>query len=91
MRKIGDCIYYGRPARVTCPNCGQVFLDPCGGNHIALRERFCSAECAKIFRWNIRMGKEKLAEVNGLADHQDIQDAVTVAVLNVVINGVTNA
>lgn len=67
-KKIGDCIYYGRPARVTCPNCGQVFLDPCGGSHIASRERFCSDECAKNFKWDIRMGKEMLAVLNGVIE-----------------------
>ena len=80
MVKIGECIYYGRPYRGTCPTCGQVFLDPCGGSHIALRERFCSVECAKNFRWDIRKGKEMLAELNGLADYHDIQDAVAAAI-----------
>jgi hypothetical protein len=56
-----------------------VFLDPCGGNHIALRERFCSVECAKNFKWDIYKGKEMLAQLNGLATHQDIEYAVAAA------------
>lgn len=54
-----------------------------------MRERFCSDECAKNFKWDIRMGKEMLAELNGLADHHHgIEDAVALAVLNGVIEGV---
>jgi hypothetical protein len=89
MVKIGVYIYYGKPYRGTCPTCGQVFLDPCGEGHIALRERFCSNECAKNFKWDIRKGKEMLAQLNGLATHQDIEDAIAAAVLNGVIEGVT--
>ena len=89
MRKIGDCIYYGRPARVTCPNCGQVFLDPCGGSHIALRERFCSVQCAKSFKMELWKDKTMFAELDWKADHHDIEDAVALAVLNGVIEWIT--
>ena len=91
MAKIVKCIYYGRPYRGTCPTCGQVFLDPCGGSHIALRERFCSAECAKNFKMELWKDKTMLAELDGTADHHDIEDAVAAAVLNRVVEGVTNA
>jgi hypothetical protein len=33
------------------------------------------------------MGKEKLAELNGMADHHDSEDAVAAAVLSKVIEG----
>lgn len=89
MRKIGDCIYYGRPARVTCPNCGQVFLDPCSESHIALRERFCSVKCAKSFKMELWKDKTMFAELDGTADYHDIEDAVALAVLNGVIEGIT--
>ena len=82
MIKIGVCIYYGRPYRGTCPTCGQVFLDPFGDgeNHIPFRERFCSDKCAKNFKWDIAKGKEMLARLNELANHNDIVDAVALAI-----------
>lgn len=76
MVKLGECIYYGEPPHVRCPNCGQVFLDTCGGGHIALRERFCSTECAKNFKIELRKGETTIAVLDGTADHKDIEDAV---------------
>ena len=89
MVKIGKCIYSGRPYRGTCPTCGQVFLDPFVGNHIALRERFCSVECAKSYKMELWKDKTTIAELDGTADHHDIEDAVALTVLNGVIEGMT--
>ena len=74
MVKIGECIYYGHTYPRTCPTCGQVFLDPCGDGG------FCSDKCEKNCKWDIAKGKEMLARLNELANHNDIVDAVAPAI-----------
>jgi hypothetical protein len=66
-----------------------VFLDPCGGNHIALRERFCSVECAKSYKMELWKDKTMIAVLDGTADYNDIEEAVALAVRNGLIKGTT--
>ena len=54
-----------------------------------MRERFCSVECAKSYKMELWKDKTMIAELDVTADHHDIEDAVALAVLNGVIEGVT--